>query len=163
MGHRVFATAGSAAKCAACRALGAELAINYREQDFVAAVLTATAQAGVDLILDMVGGEYVERNLQCLAIEGRLVMIAFLHGAHANLNLAQLTRRRLTITGSTLRPRSSEFKAEVAQALRTQVWPLIEAGRIRAVIERTFPLGQAADAHRLLEAGEHIGKIVLTL
>jgi putative PIG3 family NAD(P)H quinone oxidoreductase len=162
MGHRVFTTAGSAAKCAACRALGAELAINYREQDFVAAVQAATAQAGVDVILDMVGGDYVEHNLQCLAIEGRLVMIAFLNGARVNVNLAPLTRRRLTITGSTLRSRGSEFKAEVAQALRTHVWPLLAAGRVRAVIERTFPLAQAADAHRLLEAGEHVGKIVLT-
>jgi NADPH:quinone reductase len=163
MGHRVFTTAGNAAKCAACRALGAELAINYREQDFVTAVQAATAQAGVDVILDMVGGEYVERNLQCLAVEGRLLMIAFLNGARASVNLALVTRRRLTITGSTLRPRDSAFKGEIAQQLRAQVWPLIEAGRIRAVIERTFPLAQAADAHRLLEAGEHIGKIVLTI
>jgi NADPH2:quinone reductase len=162
-GHRVFATAGSAAKCAACRALGATLAINYRERDFVAAVQHATAQAGVDVILDMVGGDYVERNLQCLAVEGRLVEIAFLNGARSSVNLALILRRRLTITGSTLRPRDSRFKGEVAQALRTHVWPLIEAGRIRPVIDRTFPLGQAADAHRLLEAGEHIGKIVLTL
>jgi NADPH2:quinone reductase len=162
-GHRVFATAGSADKCAACLRLGAELAINYREQDFVAAIRGATDQSGVDVILDMVGGDYVERNLQCLAIEGRLLMIAFLHGARAPVDLALLMRRRLTITGSTLRPRSAQFKGEVAQQLRTQVWPLIEAGRIRAVIERTFPLDQAADAHRLLEAGEHVGKIVLTV
>jgi len=161
-GHRVFATAGSADKCAACLQLGAELAINYREQDFVAAILRATDRSGVDVILDMVGGDYVERNLQCLAIEGRLLMIAFLHGARAPVDLGLLMRRRLTITGSTLRPRSAAFKGEVAQALRTEVWPLIEAGRIRAVIERTFPLDQAADAHRLLEAGEHVGKIVLT-
>lgn len=160
-GHRVFATAGSAEKCAACLRLGAELAINYREQDFVAAIQRATEQVGVDVILDMVGGDYVERNLRCLAVEGRLLMIAFLHGARAPVDLALVMRRRLTITGSTLRPRSSEFKAEVAQALRTRVWPMIEAGRIRAVIERTFPLEQAADAHRLLETGEHVGKIVL--
>jgi NADPH2:quinone reductase len=163
LGHRVFATAGSAGKCAACLRLGAELAINYREQDFVAAIRNATGQAGVDVILDMVGGDYVERNLQCLAIEGRLLMIAFLHGARAPVDLALLMRRRLTITGSTLRPRSALFKGQVAQELRTHVWPLIEAGRIRAVIERTFPLDQAADAHRLLEAGEHVGKIVLTI
>jgi NADPH2:quinone reductase len=163
MGHRVFTTAGNAAKCAACRALGAELAINYREQDFVTAVQDATAQAGVDVILDMVGGEYVERNLRCLAVEGRLLMIAFLNGARASVDLALVTRRRLTITGSTLRPRTSAFKGELAHQLRAQVWPLIESGRIRAVIERTFPLAQAADAHRLLEAGEHIGKIVLTV
>jgi NADPH2:quinone reductase len=157
----VFATAGSPDKCAACLRLGAELAINYRDQDFVAEIRRATDQSGVDVILDMVGGDYVERNLQCLAVEGRLLMIAFLHGARAPLDLALVLRRRLTITGSTLRPRSSEFKGEVAQALRARVWPLIEAGRIRAIIERTFPLAQAADAHRLLEAGEHIGKIVL--
>ena len=160
-GHRVFATAGSPDKCAACLRLGAELAINYRDQDFVAEIRRATDKSGVDVILDMVGGDYVERNLQCLAVEGRLLMIAFLHGARAPLDLALVLRRRLTITGSTLRPRSSEFKGEVAQALRARVWPLIEAGRIRAIIERTFPLAQAADAHRLLEAGEHIGKIVL--
>jgi NADPH2:quinone reductase len=161
LGHRVFATAGSTLKCAACRALGAALAINYREQDFVTAIRTATDQAGVDVILDMVGGDYFERNLQCLAIEGRLLMIAFLHGARVSANLALLTSRRLTITGSTLRPRSSEFKGEVAEALRARIWPLLEAGRIRPVIERTFPLGEAAEAHRLLEAGTHIGKLVL--
>lgn len=163
LGHRVFVTAGSAAKCAACRALGAELAINYREQDFVTAVRSATAQAGVDVILDMVGGDYLARNLQCLAVEGRLLMIAFLQGARVNIDLALLLRARLTITGSTLRPRNAAFKAAVAQELRAQVWPLIEAGRIRAVIERIFPLEQAAQAHRLLEAGEHIGKIVLAV
>jgi NADPH2:quinone reductase len=163
MGHRVFATAGSAAKCTACLALGATLAINYREQDFVAAIQSATGQAGVDVILDMVGGDYLERNLQCLAVDGRLLMIAFLHGARASANLALLTSRRLTITGSTLRPRSSEFKGEVADALRARIWPLLEAGRIRPVIERTFPLAEAGDAHRLLEAGTHIGKIVLNV
>jgi putative PIG3 family NAD(P)H quinone oxidoreductase len=162
-GNRVFATAGGADKCTACLRLGAELAINYREQDFVPEIQRATGQAGVDVILDMVGGDYVGRNLQCLAVEGRLIMIAFLHGARAPVDLGLILRRRLTISGSTLRPRSAAFKGEIAQALRARVWPLIEAGRIRAVIERTFPLEQAADAHRLLEAGAHVGKIVLTV
>ena len=163
MGHRVFATAGNDDKCAACRKLGAEVAINYRTQDFAEEVKMATGGKGVDVILDMVGGDYVPRELKCLAEEGRLVMIAFLRGPKTELDLGELMRRRLTITGSTLRPRPVEFKGAVARSLRERVWPLIEAGRIRPVIFRTFPLADAAGAHRLLEAGEHVGKIVMTV
>ncbi|HXV06542.1 MAG TPA: NAD(P)H-quinone oxidoreductase [Burkholderiales bacterium] len=160
-GHRVFATAGSAEKCAACQRLGAERAINYRTQDFVEAVQQATGGKGVDVILDMVGGDYVPRELKCLANDGRLSIIAFLGGTKATLDLSDILFRRLTITGSTLRPRSVEYKAGVAQALRQRVWPLIEAGAIRPVIYRTFPLAQAAQAHALMESGAHVGKIVL--
>jgi NADPH2:quinone reductase len=160
-GHRVFATAGSAEKCAACERLGAERAINYRTQDFVEAVQQATGGKGVDVILDMVGGDYVPRELKCLATDGRLSIIAFLGGTKATLDLSDILFRRLTITGSTLRPRSVEYKAGVAQALRQRAWPLIEAGAIRPVIYRTFPLAQAAQAHALMESGAHIGKIVL--
>ena len=163
MGNRVFATAGSDAKCAACRDLGAEIAINYRTQDFAEEVKKATGGKGVDVILDMVGGDYVPRELKCLAEEGRLVMIAFLRGPKTELDLNELMRRRLKITGSTLRPRPVEFKGAVARSLRERVWPLVESGRIRPVIYRSFPLGQAADAHRLLEAGEHVGKIMLAV
>ena len=163
MGHRVFATAGNDDKCAACRKLGAEVAINYRTQDFAEEVKMATGGKGVDVILDMVGGDYVPRELKCLAEEGRLVMIAFLRGPKTELDLGELMRRRLTITGSTLRPRPVEFKGAVARSLRERVWPLIEAGRIKPVIFKTFPLADAAGAHRLLEAGEHVGKIVMTV
>jgi NADPH2:quinone reductase len=160
-GHRVFATAGSAEKCAACERLGAERAINYRTQDFVEAVQQATGGKGVDVILDMVGGDYVPRELKCLATDGRLSIIAFLGGTKATLDMSDILFRRLTITGSTLRPRSVEYKAGVAQALRQRVWPLIEAGAIRPVIYRTFPLAQAGQAHALMESGAHVGKIVL--
>jgi NADPH2:quinone reductase len=161
MGNRVFATAGSDEKCAACVKLGAEIAINYKTQDFVEVVRKATGGNGVDVILDMVGGDYVPRELKCMAEEGRLVMIAFLRGSKTELDLNELMRRRLHITGSTLRPRPVEFKGAVARSLRERVWPLVESGKIKPVIFRTFPLAQAADAHRLLEAGEHVGKIVL--
>lgn len=161
-GHRVFATAGSDAKCAACRKLGAELAVNHREADFVAAVREATDQRGVDVILDMVGGDYVARNLSVLAIEGRLVQIAFMTGSKPPLDLLPIMMKRLTLTGSTLRPRSIEDKAAIAMSLRTHIWPLIEAGRVRPVIHATYSLEDAQAAHRDLEAGEHIGKIVLT-
>jgi len=160
-GHRVFATAGSAEKCAACERLGAERAIDYRTQDFVEAVRELTGGKGVDVILDMVGGDYVARELRCLATDGRLSLIAFLGGTKATLDLSDILFRRLTITGSTLRPRSVEYKAGIAQALRQRVWPLIEAGNIRPVIYRSFPLAQAAQAHALMESGAHIGKIVL--
>jgi NADPH2:quinone reductase len=160
-GHRVFATAGSAEKCAACERLGAERAIDYRTQDFVEAVRELTGGKGVDVILDMVGGDYVPRELKCLATDGRLSLIAFLGGTKATLDLSDILFRRLTITGSTLRPRSVEYKAAVAQALRQRVWPLLETGAIRPVIYRTFPLAQAAQAHALMESGAHIGKIVL--
>ncbi len=163
LGHRVFATAGSDDKCRACEALGAERAINYRSADFVAEVRALSGGRGVDVILDMVGGDYVPREISCLADDGRLVLIGLLGGAQAQVPLAQLLLRRLTLTGSTLRPRSVQYKASLAQALRTRVWPLIDAGRIRPVIHASFPLAQAADAHRLMESSRHIGKIVLTV
>lgn len=162
-GHRVFATAGSAGKCAACEALGAERAIDYRSEDFVAVVKAATGGRGADVILDMVGGDYVARELQALADDGRLVLIAFLGGSKLSLDLMPLMLRRLTITGSTLRARPVEVKARIAAALREQVWPLIESGAIRPVIHATFPLANAAKAHALMETSTHIGKIVLTL
>ncbi len=161
-GNRVFATAGSDEKCAACVCLGAEKAFNYRTQDWSAEVLAATGGKGVDVILDMVGGDYVPRELNCMAEEGRLVFIAYLRGAKTELNIDVVMRRRLTITGSTLRPRPVEFKAALARKLRERIWPLIEAGRIKPAIYKTFPLEQAAEAHRLMESSQHIGKIVLT-
>lgn len=161
LGARVFATAGSAEKCAACVALGAERAINYRDQDFVAVVKEATEGRGVDVILDMVGGDYIPRNLECLGLEGRLVLIALQRGARAELNFTSVLQRRLTITGSSLRPRTVEQKGAIARALRERVWPLLESGQVRPVIHATFPLGKAAAAHRLMESGAHIGKIVL--
>lgn len=162
LGNRVLATAGSDEKCAACVKLGAERAINYRVQDFLAEVKAATGGRGVDVILDMVGGDYVPRELKCLADEGRLVFIAFLRGPKTELDINEVMRRRLTLTGSTLRPRPVAFKGAIAASLRTRVWPLIEAGRIKPVIYRTFPLTAAAEAHRLLETSQHIGKLVLT-
>jgi putative PIG3 family NAD(P)H quinone oxidoreductase len=159
-GARVFATAGSAAKCAACEQLGAERAMNYRAEDFVEVVRALTAGRGVDLIVDMVGGDYIARNLDSLATDGRLVQIAFLRGSQAQVNLATLMQRRLTITGSTLRPRSVEEKGAIARALLERVWPLFGAGRLRPIIDRTFPLAEAAAAHRYLD-GEHFGKVLL--
>ena len=162
-GNRVFATAGSDDKVAACVKLGAEKAFNYRTQDFEKEVLSATAGKGVDVILDMVGGDYVPRELKCLADDGRLVFIAYLRGPKTELNIDAVMRRRLTITGSTLRPRSAQFKAHLARNLKERIWPLVEAGRIKPQIYKTFPLSEAADAHRLMESSQHIGKIVLTL
>jgi NADPH2:quinone reductase len=162
-GNKVFATAGSEEKCAACVKLGADRAINYRTEDFAAAVKEATGGKGVDVILDMVGGDYVERELKCLADDGRIVIIAFLGGAKATLNLSEILRRRLVVTGSALRPRPVEFKGAIARKLRERVWPLIEAGKIRAVIHKTFPLAEAAKAHELMESSAHIGKIVLAV
>lgn len=160
-GARVFATAGSPEKCAVCRDLGAERAIDYRQEDFVAVLKEATQGRGVDVILDMVGGPYVEKNLRSLAPEGRLVQIAFLQGSKVTLDLAHLMVRRQTLTGSTLRPRPVADKAAIARNLRDKVWPLIEAGKVRPVIDRTFPLADAAAAHRLMESSTHIGKILL--
>lgn len=157
-GARVFATAGSAEKCAACEALGAERAINYREEDF-AEVLRA--EGGANLILDMVGGDYLPRNVRALADEGRLVQIAFLKGPKVELNFAQVMMRRLTITGSTLRPQSDLAKARIAEALGTHVWPLLAAGRVAPVMDSEFPLEEVAAAHARMEAGDHVGKIVL--
>ena len=163
MGARVFATAGSTEKCAVCCDLGAEIAVNYRDSDFVDRLRNATNGKGVDLILDMVGGSYINRNIDALALDGRLVFISFLDGAKAEVNFAQVMMKRLTITGSTLRPQSVQAKAVIAQALRDKVWPLIEAGRIAPVMDRVFRLNQAADAHRRIEDAGHIGKIVLEI
>jgi NADPH2:quinone reductase len=162
-GNRVFATAGSDEKCAACRELGAEAAINYRTGDFVEVVKKATAGRGVDVVLDMVGGDYVPRELKALASDGRLVLIAFLGGAKANVNLADIMMRRLVLTGSTLRARSAAVKADIARSLREKVWPLIEAGKMRPVVHAVFPLDRASDGHALMESGAHVGKIVLTV
>jgi len=163
LGHRVFATAGSADKCRACEELGAERAINYKEEDFVAVVKELTGGKGVDVVLDMVGGDYVAREVSCLADDGRIVIIALLGGAKANVDLGQVLRRRLTITGSTLRPRPVAFKAQIARELRERVWPLLAAGTIKPVIYKTFPLEAAAEAHALMESSTHVGKIVLDL
>ena len=158
MGARVFTTAGTDEKCAVCRALGAELAINYRDADFVEAVL---AEGGADLILDMVGGDYLPRNVRALADDGRLVQIAFLNGPKVELNFAQVMARRLTITGSTLRPQSDLAKARIADDLHKVVWPLIEAGRLAPVMDSEFALAEAVEAHRRIEGSGHVGKIVL--
>lgn len=160
-GHRVFATAGTDEKCRACEALGAEIGINYREQDFVEVVKEATNKRGVDVILDMVGGDYVPRELKALADDGRLVFIALLGGGKAEVPLGHLLIRRLTMTGSTLRPRSNAFKAAIARNLREHVWPLIEAGKIKPVIHASYDLAEAAAAHALMESSQHIGKIML--
>lgn len=163
LGHRVFATAGSDDKCRACEALGAERGINYRSEDFEAVVKAATAGHGADVILDMVGGDYLPREIKTLADDGRLVVIALLGGAKAQLDLGQILRRRLTVTGSTLRARPVEFKQRIASQLCERIWPLLENGQIKPVIYQTFPLAQAAQAHALMEASTHIGKIMLTL
>jgi NADPH:quinone reductase len=162
-GSIVFATAGSPEKCAACERLGAARAVNYRTEDFVAVVKDLTGGRGVDVVLDMVGGDYVARELSVLAPDGRLVMISTLGGTEAKINVRDLMMRRLTLTGSTLRARPVEFKGAIASALRAEVWPLIEAGEVKPVVYRTFPMEQAAEAHRLMESGEHIGKIVLVM
>ena len=162
-GARVFATAGSAEKCAACTDLGAERAINYRDEDFVEVVRELTGGEGVDLILDMVGGSYVPRNLEALRLEGRLVQIAFLEGSKAAFDLMPLMLKRLTLTGSTLRPRTVEQKAIIAEALVAKVWPLLDQGRIAPVIDSTFALAQAAAAHARMESSVHVGKIMLTV
>ena len=161
LGHRVFATAGSDDKCRACEALGAERAINYRTEDFVAVVKELTAGKGVDVILDMVAGEYVGREINCLADDGRIALIALLGGAMATVDLGQVLRRRLSISGSTLRPRPVAFKAAIARRLQETVWPLIEAGSIKPVIFKTFPLALASEAHALMESSAHVGKIML--
>jgi len=163
LGNRVFATAGSDEKCAACVKLGAEKAFNYRTQDFAAEVKAATGGKGVNVVLDMVAGDYVPRELKSLADDGRLVFIAMLGGAKTELDINEVLRRRLVITGSTLRPRPVEFKGAIAKKLKEKIWPLIEAGRIRPVVYGTFPLAQASEAHRLMESSKHIGKIVLAV
>ena len=161
LGNPVLATAGSDEKCRACVELGAARAINYRTEDFAAVAKEFTGGRGVDVVLDMVAGDYVPREMQCLADDGRLVIIALLGGAKAGIDLAAVLRRRLVITGSTLRPRPVEFKGAIARRLRSVVWPLIEAGRVRPVVFGTFPLAEAAAAHALMESSRHVGKIVL--
>lgn len=161
LGHEVYATAGSDEKCRACEALGAKRGINYRTEDFAAVVRDATGGRGVDVILDMVAGDYVPREIACLADDGRIVVIALLGGAAATVDLSSLLRRRLTLTGSTLRPRPIAFKAAIAQQLQSVAWPLIESGRVRAVVHAIFPLAEASAAHALMESSQHIGKIVL--
>jgi NADPH2:quinone reductase len=163
LGHRVFATAGSDEKCRACEALGAERGINYRTEDFVEVVKAATGGKGVDVILDMVAGDYVAREINCLADDGRLVVIALLGGSKATADLGQILRRRLTITGSTLRPRPIEFKAAIVANLRKHIWPLLESGKIKPVIYKVFPLEEAAEAHKLMESSTHVGKLVCKL
>lgn len=160
-GAKVLVTAGSDDKVAACVALGADAGINYRTQDFVAEVKALTQGRGADVVLDMVAGEYIGRELQCLADDGRIVVIAVQGGVKSEINAGELLRRRLTITGSTLRPRSLAFKAAIARALRERVWPVIESGRVRPVIHTVFPAAQAAQAHALMESSQHVGKIVL--
>jgi NADPH2:quinone reductase len=162
-GARVIATAGSARKCEACRALGADVAIDYREQDFVAETSTATSGRGADVILDMVGGDYVTRNYDAAAVEGRIVQIAHQKASEVTLDLRRLMVKRLTHTGSTLRPRSVAEKAAIARALEENVLPLLAQGRVKPVIDSTFLLEEVARAHTRMEAGEHIGKIVLTI
>jgi NADPH2:quinone reductase len=162
-GARVFATAGSVEKCAACERLGAERAMNYREDDFAAIVKAATGGQGVNVVLDMVGGEYFARNIDVLAPEGRLVEIATLHGVKAELNIQTIMQRRLTITGSTLRARPIADKGAIAAAVHREVWPLLESGRVRPIVYKTFPLSSAAEAHRVMDASTHIGKLVLVV
>jgi putative PIG3 family NAD(P)H quinone oxidoreductase len=160
-GARVYATAGSPEKCAFCLSLGADAAINYREQDFVEEIRRITDKQGVDVILDMVGGSYIPRNISVLAVEGRLVQIAFLQSSKAEVDFRHVMVRRLTVTGSTLRPRSVELKAAIADALRQNVWPLLEKGAVRPVVHATFPLEEARAAHELMESSAHQGKILL--
>jgi len=162
-GARVITTAGSAEKCEACRKLGADVAVNYRTEDFVAATKTATGGKGAELILDMVGGDYIERNYEAAGVEGRIVQIAFQGGPKANVNFLRIMLKRLTHTGSTLRARSVADKAAIARAIEANVWPLIAAGKVKPAIYRTFPLREASAAHALMETSTHIGKIVLTV
>ena len=160
-GANVITTAGSKEKCKACLQLGADHAINYRETNFVNQVQEITSGKGVELILDMVGGDYIQKNISCLALEGRLVQIAFLKPAVNEINLAPMMINRLTITGSTLRPRTVEQKGEIASELRKRVWPRFQKGQLKVVVHQTFPLEKANEAHRLMEASTHIGKIIL--
>lgn len=162
-GAEVIVTAGSDEKCAACVTLGADRAVNYRREDFVKEAKAATNGRGVDVVLDMVGGDYIARNIDVLAPDGRLVFIAFQKGAKTEVNLLSVMLKRLTVTGSTLRPRDTAFKSAIARALESKVWPMLAARTIKPIVYATFPLAQAADAHRALEDGKHIGKIVLTV
>jgi NADPH:quinone reductase len=162
-GARVYATAGSAEKAKACERLGAVRGINYKTEDFVEVIKQVTDGRGVDIILDMVAGTYAERNIDCAALEGRIVVISLLGGARAEINIGKILMKRLTLTGSTLRSRTVAQKAAVAAGVLQNVWPLLRAGRARPVIHATFPLAQASEAHRLMESSNHIGKIVLTV
>ena len=159
-GATVFVTAGTDEKCEACRRLGAAAAINYLKQDFAQEVRALTAH-GVDMVLDMVGGPYAARNIECLAMRGRLVQIAVQQGAEATVNLAKIMQKRLTVTGSTMRPRTVADKGQIASELKERVWPLLEAGRVKTIVDRVFPLGEVVEAHRYLEAGQHVGKVIL--
>ena len=161
-GATIYVTAGSEEKCQACLELGADAAINYRDEDFVERISELTKERGVDVILDMVGGDYLPRNLESLAVEGRIVQIALQGGAKVEMNLLPIMLKRLTLTGSTLRPRTVAQKAMIAHSLREKVWPLLESGKVRPIIHATFPLAQASEAHRLMESSQHIGKIVLS-
>jgi NADPH2:quinone reductase len=163
LGHTVFATAGSAEKCRFCESLGAKRAIDYKSEDFVAEIGKATDGRGVDVVLDMVGGSYVPRNLQVLATEGRLVMIATQGGAKGEIDVLRIMQQRLVVTGSTLRPRPAAFKRAIRDQLLAKVWPLIAAGRIRPIVDSVFALAQAPQAHARMESSEHIGKIILAL
>jgi NADPH2:quinone reductase len=162
-GARVITTAGSDEKAAFCRKIGADEAINYRTQDFVAEVKRITGGKGVDLILDMVGGSYTEKNFRCLGMDGRLVQIAFLQPSKVEIDLMPVMLKRLTFTGSTLRPRTVEQKGAIARALAEKVWPLVDAGTVRPIVYKTFPMSEAAEAHRLMESSQHIGKIALEM
>lgn len=163
LGARVVVTAGSADKCRRCEGLGASLAIDYRQMDFVAELMSFTDQRGADVILDMVGGAYIARNLACLALDGRLVQIGVQQGGKAEIDLARVMVMRQTLTESTLRPRSPDQKAEIAAQLEAKVWPLIESGQVRPIIDGVFDLDQVREAHRRLESSEHVGKIVLRI
>ena len=160
-GAKVITTVGTDEKAAVCESLGADHAINYKSTDFVAEVASITAKRGVDVVLDMVGGDYIAKNLRCIALEGRLVIIAFLHGSRAEVDWMPIMLRRLTVTGSTMRASPAARKSAIAQSLRDRVWPLFEAGRLKPVIYRVFPLAEAASAHALMESSTHVGKIIL--
>ena len=163
LGSTVYATAGSDEKCSACKELGADVAINYKEQDFAEAIKEQTGGAGVNVILDMVGGDYINRNIKSLAVEGRLVQIAFLQGPKTEINFLPVMLKRLVLTGSTLRAREIPFKAAIARELQAKVWPLIEAGKVRPVMDSVFPMARAVDAHKRIDNAGHVGKIVLTM
>jgi NADPH:quinone reductase len=162
LGATVFVTAGSPEKCTACRELGADLAIDYKTEDFVEVVSKATDGRGVDVVLDMVGGDYVQRSIQIMAKRGRFVSISVMKATDATISMVQVLQKRLVVTGSTLRGRTPAEKGVIAEAVHRKVWPMIAQGKLKPVVQRTFPLADAADAHRALEAGDHIGKIVLT-
>ena len=163
LGSKVFTTAGSAEKCAACQRLGADVAVNNTEQDYVKVLQEATDGQGVDVILDMVGGDYVARNLELAAVDGRVVSISFLKGSQVEIDMMQILRKRLTVSGSTLRPQTAAAKAGIAEKLRTRIWPLIESGMIKPLIAARFPLADVVESHKLMESSKHIGKIILTV